>query len=418
MSDYPQNFSSWSQDDRNAWFASAARNYAEKQSENTVGGPFDFSEARRGGKLGNPAFTETTPPDCRKVADVAATYAPELLPLAPPVAPGRPYPVKALGAILAGAAASIEARCRCSPVMAAQSVLAVASLASQRLADVRMPYGQTRPLSLFAVTIAASGDRKSTTDNEALIPVRMHEKNLKEEFKIAYEAWRISHAAWAAQHRKIESDKSLDRIGREAELTALGKPPVEPIKPLLTAPEPTVEALAKHWPVMPGALGLFSAEGGQMTGGHGFGPDHRLKTAAALSTLWDGSGLRRLRAGDGITDLQGRRLALHLMVQPEAATAFLTEPILRDQGLLSRLLVAAPESLAGEREWREPADIDAAMRRYIAVILALLERPAPADNAAGNDLTPRALELSAEAKSAWVVFYNRLEKAQATRRRA
>ena len=151
-----------------------------------------------------------------------------------------------------------------------------------------------------------------------------------------------------------------------------------------------------------------------MTGGHGFGPDHRLKTAAALSTLWDGSGLRRLRAGDGITDLQGRRLALHLMVQPEAATAFLTEPILRDQGLLSRLLVAAPESLAGEREWRDPADIDAAMRRYIAVILDLLERPAPADNAAGNDLTPRALELSAEAKSAWVAFYNRIEKAQAT----
>ena len=60
MSDYPQNFSSWSQDDRNAWFASAARNYAEKQSENTVGsGPLDFSEAGRGGKRGNSAFTET-----------------------------------------------------------------------------------------------------------------------------------------------------------------------------------------------------------------------------------------------------------------------------------------------------------------------------------------------------------------------
>ena len=84
------------------------------------------------------------------------------------------------------------------------------------------------------------------------------------------------------------------------------------IKPLLTAPEPTVEALAKHWPVLPGALGLFSSEGGQMTGGHGFGPDHRLKTAAALSALWDGAGIRRLRAGDGITDLPGRRLALHL----------------------------------------------------------------------------------------------------------
>ena len=111
-----------------------------------------------------------------------------------------------------------------------------------------------------------------------------------------------------------------------------------------------------------------------MTGGHGFGPDHRLKTAAALSTLWDGSGIRRLRAGDGITDLPGRRLALHLMVQPDAAAAFLSDPILRDQGLLSRLLIAAPETLAGSRLYHEPTDEMAApLRRYLACILYLLE---------------------------------------------
>jgi hypothetical protein len=222
--------------------------------------------------------------------------------------------------------------------LAAQAVLAVASLASQRLADVRLPYGQTRPLSLYFVTVAASGDRKSTADNEALIPARMYEKNLKREYETAHSAWRVRYAAWDAERRKIENDKSLDRPGREAELTALGNAPIEPIKPLLTAPEPTVEALAKHWPILPGALGLFNSEGGQMTGGHGFGPDHRLKTAAALSTLWDGAGIRRLRAGDGITDLPGRRLALHLMVQPDAAAAFLSEPILRDQGPLVAVL--------------------------------------------------------------------------------
>jgi hypothetical protein len=344
----------------------------------------------------------------------AASISPrsEPLPLAPSIPPARPYPVATLGAILQRAAESIAAKCQCAPALAAQSVLAVASLAAQRLADVRLPYGQTRPLSLFFVTVAASGDRKSTADNEALIPVRIHESNLKGDHSTAHEVWRIAQAAWAGQHRKIENDKSLDRTGREAELAALGRAPIEPIKPLLTAPEPTVEALAKYWPVLPGALGLFSAEGGQMTGGHGFGPDHRLKTAAALSTLWDGAGIRRLRAGDGITDLPGRRLALHLMVQPDAAAAFLSEPILRDQGLLSRLLVAAPETLAGTRAWREPAaGLDAAMRRYVAVILDLLELPAPAANEAGNELTPRALDLSADAKSAYVAFHDRIEAA-------
>jgi hypothetical protein len=313
-----------------------------------------------------------------RLATLANTQAPELLPLAPPTPPARPYPLAALGEVLSGAAGSIAAKCQCPSALAAQAVLAVASLASQRLADVRLPYGQTRPLSLYFVTVAASGDRKSTADNEALIPARMYEKNLKREYETAHSAWRVRYAAWDAERRKIENDKSLDRPGREAELTALGNAPIEPIKPLLTAPEPTVEALAKHWPILPGALGLFNSEGGQMTGGHGFGPDHRLKTAAALSTLWDGAGIRRLRAGDGITDLPGRRLALHLMVQPDAAAAFLSEPILRDQGLLSRFLIAAPETLAGKRAWREAAsDLGAPMRRYVAVILDLLERPAP-----------------------------------------
>jgi Protein of unknown function (DUF3987) len=151
-----------------------------------------------------------------------------------------------------------------------------------------------------------------------------------------------------------------------------------------------------------------------MTGGHGFGPDHRLKTAATLSTLWDGSGIRRLRAGDGITDLAGRRLALHLMVQPDVASAFLSEPILRDQGLLSRLLVAAPESLAGTRTWREaPKDLDAGMRRYLRAVLDLLERPALAANEAGNELTPRTIELSAKAEAAWVAFHDQIESAMA-----
>jgi Protein of unknown function (DUF3987) len=347
-------------------------------------------------------------------SNVAIVAGSEPLPLAPPMPPARRYPVEALGEVLSGAAESIAAKCQCSPALAAQAVLAVASLAAQRLADIRLPMGQTRPLSLFIVTVAASGDRKTTADNEALIPARMYEKNLKREYEIAHSAWRVSYAAWDAERRKIENDKSSDRPGREAELTALGNAPIEPIKPLLTAPEPTVEALTKYWPILPGSLGLFNSEGGQMTGGHGFGPDHRLKTAAALSALWDGSGIRRLRAGDGITDLPGRRLALHLMVQPDVAAAFLSDPILRDQGLSSRLLVASPESLAGKRAWREVAsDLGAPMRRYVAVILDLLERPAPSANEAGNELMPPAIALSDGAKAAWVAFHDRIEASMA-----
>jgi hypothetical protein len=101
---------------------------------------------------------------------------------------------------------------------------------------------------------------------------------------------------------------------------------------------------------------------------------------------------------------------MHLMVQPGAAEAFLSDRVLRDQGLLSRPLLAAPESLAGTRMWREPSvGPDRGLKHYFAVILGLLERTAPAANAAGNELTPRALELSEGAKAAWVAFYNKIE---------
>ena len=172
----------------------------------------------------------------------------------------------------------------------------------------------------------------------------------------AYEGWRIAHAAWSAEHKRTEADRRHDRLSREAALSALGPAPVEPVRPLFTAPEPTVEALAKHWGTLPGSVGLFTPEGGQLTSGYGFAPEHRLKTASWWSTLWDGGGLRRFRAGDGVTDLPGRRLAMHVMIQPDAAAAFLTDPILRDQGILSRLLLASPASLAGNRKWRETPD--------------------------------------------------------------
>ena len=151
-----------------------------------------------------------------------------------------------------------------------------------------------------------------------------------------------------------------------------------------------------------------------MTGGFGFSPEHRLKTAACLSALWDGGGLRRFRAGDGVTDLPGRRLALHLMIQPDAAATFLGDAILRDQGILSPLLLASPASLAGKRKWRQPpASLDAPMRRYIAATMAALESPAPAANGAGNELTPRALDFSPDAKAAWVAFHDAIEAAMA-----
>jgi hypothetical protein len=138
--------------------------------------------------------------------------------------------------------------------------------------------------------------------------------------------------------------------------------------------------------------------------------ENRLKTAAACSEIWDGHAIKRVRAADGVSILRGRRLSMHLMIQPDAAAGFLSDPVLRDQGLLSRMLVAAPDSLAGRRLYREtePAD-EAAIKAYGARLLSLLEAPWPLANGNANELDPRPLSMPADSAATWRAFFDHVE---------
>jgi Protein of unknown function (DUF3987) len=294
--------------------------------------------------------------------------------------------------------------------MAAQAVLAATSLATCPHGDIMMPFGQTRPLSLFCVTIAPSGDRKTSADIEATWPLAMREAVLREENVEALREWKIEHAAWSAEKRKIESGKS-DFSQRKADLASLGDEPEKPLEPNLLSDGPTVEGLIKNWPGSHAALGMFSAEGSMFTAGHGMLAENQLKTAATLSTTWDGRPIKRIRAGDGVSVMPGRRLSLHLMIQPDAANAFLSSPSLRDQGLLSRILAAHPQSMAGDRFYKDTDPGDAAtIKAYGARLLSILEKPPALAAGKRNELDPPVLIMSAEAKSLWIAFHDHLER--------
>ena len=158
------------------------------------------------------------------------------------------------------------------------------------------------------------------------------------------------------------------------------------------------------------SIGVFAPEGGQYIGGHGMSDEARLRTAAGLSAVWDGEPIRRVRAGDGITILPGRRVSMHLMAQPAVADIWLRDRLLADQGLISRLLISAPDSAMGARLWREgSAEADQAMARYGARLLAILEAPMPLAGAAPNELSPRRLPLSLAARRVWDGFANHVE---------
>jgi len=113
-------------------------------------------------------------------------------------------------------------------------------------------------------------------------------------------------------------------------------------------------------------------------------------------------------------------VALHLMIQPRVADDFLADPTLRDQGLLSRCLLAWPASRIGSRMIVEDDDTrrlrDAAndaTERFAARVRDLLETPAPTiDGGRENELAPRELPLSDGARSLLVEFANAVEAQQ------
>lgn len=327
--------------------------------------------------------------------------------------PAEPYPLGSLGP-LKGAADAIRDKTQAPAAIAAQAALGVAALAVQGLADVETLGGKA-PCSLFLLTVAGSGERKSACDNLVMLAVREFEEELAAARTSEVTAAKNRRAIWEASRRRIVSEKAddkTDRAAREADLDALGNEPEEPRLPIVTTGDPTVEGLVKHMGQLRPSLGIFSGEGGAFLGGVGMNLENRLKTAAMLSSFWDGAPVTRLRAGDGGSSFSGRRLSMHLMVQPVAAAALLADRIANGQGLLARFLIVWPTSTIGTRtRFDYSSESDNALHGFGQRIGAILRQELRETSSGG--IEPRLLRLSGEARAELEDFAEKVELAQA-----
>ncbi|UGX92331.1 DUF3987 domain-containing protein [Bradyrhizobium barranii subsp. barranii] len=333
------------------------------------------------------------------------------LPLVRALPAPEAFPIEALGDVLAPAAAAIQDVVQSPWAMCCQGVLAAATLAVQGFADVELPTGQVKPISSFFVTVAGSGERKSATDALALRPVRKHEEMLLEAYLAELPGYNNAKGAWDAAKKKACNANKGDFAAIKAALDRLGPEPAAPLQPLLTCQEPTFEGLCRALEVGQPSIGIFATEGGQFIGGNAMSAENKLKTAAGLSCLWDGETIKRVRAADGIILLPGRRVSLHLMVQPSVATIMLGDADLADQGLLSRCLVTAPESHSGRRFYRETApETKTNLEAYERRLADILQRPFPLAMNRRNVLEPRVLRLTPEATNVWRTFADDVER--------
>jgi hypothetical protein len=343
-------------------------------------------------------------------SEVSEKTTPELpRPLMRELPPANSFPVDALG-VLAPAARAIHERVQAPIAICGQSVLAVSTLAVQGHANVELPMGHAKPLSDSFVSIGVTGERKSAVDHEALWPVHSREIALREAHREEQRKHENEKAAWDEARKKAKKEGKGDRAAIATKLKELGPAPLPPLEPVLTCSEPTFEGLCKLLDVGQPSLGVFAAEGGQFIGGHAMIDDAKLRTATGLSAVWDGEPIKRVRAQDGITVLPGRRVSMHLMVQPDVAAIWFGDPLLVEQGLLSRVLVTAPEGASGTRFWHESSPESAAViKGYGARLLKIFNQPLPFAKGTRNELAPRTLPLSSVARELWIGFHDRVE---------
>ena len=321
------------------------------------------------------------------------------------VDPGEDYPVNALGDVLGSVAREIHEGVQCPKGIAGQSSLAAGALAAQGHYNIEID-GRIRPLSLNCLTIAESGERKSTADEIALSPVLEVQKEWLKQFTEDKQGFELDMEVY--KHSKSEIMKNGgDQESLRADTRNL-LVPEQPREPILLSQEPTLEGLLKSFHFGLRSQGLFSDEGGMFFGGFGMKPEHVLKTISGFSKFWDGSPINRTRAGQGESFmLDGVRLSSHLMIQPVIAGLLHNNPLFSEQGYLARFLMVNAAPLAGTRLYRPSNPRDSvAFTRYKEVMQRLL--------LTGINSNPDAelgtLGLDKQAMELWIETYNSIER--------
>lgn len=339
---------------------------------------------------------------------------PKPLPILDDFLLAAPYPIEALVRSKLGEfVKAVRGQVQTPMALPAQSALAAAALAVQGFADVET-LGGPRPLSLYFLTIAESGERKSTSDKHFMQPILDFEKEQGKTNAEARQDWTKANIIYqerlAGIKTKIKNAKG-ESTG-PADLQRLGVPPAEPPSTDRLVTEPTFEGLTKLYAIGQPSLGLFSDEGGQFLGGHAMSKDNAMKTMGAFNSLWQADPIKRTRGGDGSMTLHGRRLSMHLMVQPMIGRNLLADPLALGSGFSARCLVCEPESAISKRPSDKSIPVPPwAVAAYNNRMAAILKTPMPVDPVTGA-LETRLLKLSSEARQRLIDYSDEIELAQ------
>ena len=148
------------------------------------------------------------------------------------------YPVDAFPRIVREAIDEMHINVKAPVSLIATSALAAMSTTAQEMIMVKSPSGgQPKPVSLYFLVIAESGERKSTVDNRFCAPLHLRDSASEIKHKEEMAAYRTRYRLWDCTQKELIrritkatcDEQSVERLS--AQLADHQK--AEPIKPQL-----------------------------------------------------------------------------------------------------------------------------------------------------------------------------------------
>ena len=183
--------------------------------------------------------------------------------------------------------------------------------------------------------------------------------------------------------------------------------PKPPSNYLFTIADPNIEGLYKFLADGKPLVGLFTDEGARLFGGTAFSQENAQKTVGALTAVWSGKALDKMRYGDGTTKLFDRRVSSNIMMQPVIAEKLFADALLSGQGYLCRQLITWPAPMMKSSSQVSVENLPS-LKIYYAACDRLLAVPLKRDSETGGIIFDE-LVLSDEAHAEYDRFFDYIE---------
>ncbi|WP_188064037.1 YfjI family protein [Sphingobium sp. KCTC 72723] len=301
------------------------------------------------------------------------------------------YPVERLPSIIKQAVQEVADHSQAPVALVAASALSAVSAVVQTQFSVSRNGRLHGPASLFFLTVAESGERKTAVDSEFMRPIRDWEARQRQEKKRLDAEYQQEWEAWDRQ----EGER--------------GDPPQKPgATPRMLRGDDTSEALLKHLSDYPIAA-VISSEAGVVFGSHAMKPEQVTRSMAQTNSLWDGGPIVEGRIGRGEINLESVRVTMGLMLQPNLMQKFISQNdgLARGIGFLARFLFSHPETTMGTRFYKEPGPM-LGLADFHQRAMLLLQAPAATDEL--GRLITNHIRFDENAQSVWINFLNQVEE--------